>query len=188
MPEPSEAGESRPGITNIDAEGVSDPSPTPVPYCPDYRDMSCQIRRLLFAREYDAITALLSDPMTSALALRVFQREAGRWERALVARAEGAHERRARRIARQARQEACRQTDVELKSGAPEEGSTIGIAGDFGDGSGDFAHLDLSTEEKMDGLEPLVLKRQADGGYQVVEGVKVKARAGGGWKILPATK
>ena len=40
----------------------------------------------------------------------------------------------------------------------------------------------------MDGLEPLVLSRQKDGGYKVVElekGQVAKAKPGGGWNLDP---
>jgi hypothetical protein len=128
------------------------------------------IRDHIFRKEFEAVAALLAHPKTATLAARVIANEAGRWERALVARAEGASERRARRIARQARKAAAEQCKVELRTGAPDEGSSIGIAGDFDDGSGDYIRLPDSLEDKAEGFTPLVVRKLDGGGYAIESG------------------
>lgn len=104
-----EPGSRQPGPPQTERPRTSADS-TDISYDPAYRDMCHRIRTHLESREYDDIAALLEDPKCALLAASVIRREAGRWERALVARAEGSIERRARRLTRQCHAELAKDT------------------------------------------------------------------------------
>lgn len=133
------------------AEGVSAPSPEAC------KAAARRVRTLLRAADYAGIAALLADPAAAAAVRLAVRHEVPRWERILIWRAEGAEGRRERRRDRHARAEAAKQCEVELRT-AP---SPDVFDGHWRDGSGDYVHEPISTEDHMDGRTPVDVKPAA---------------------------